>query len=131
LFGDKESTDESQASNEESHATRLTSWVQEHFNEQTYVNFKNSLGYDDVPYDVYVNHTASDSTDLVSPDHLREERERWGFLIPYLAMFTDGWFTAMAPLFAIFGFYRAPRTELTYWLVNFAIIWGLLQLIPE
>lgn len=46
-------------------------------------------------------------------------------------MFTDGWFTAMVPLWAIFGFYTTPRSELNYWLINFAIIWGLLQLIPE
>ena len=68
LFDEKKANDESHGPNEESYATRFTSWVQENFNEQSYVNFKNSLGYDDVCYDAYVNQTASDSTDIVSPN---------------------------------------------------------------
>lgn len=46
-------------------------------------------------------------------------------------MLMDGWFTTMAVLWAIPGFYRAPRSEMTYWLASFVTIWGLVQLIPE
>jgi len=116
---------------DEDFATRVVSWARQNLNEQAYVRMKRSLRYDDLAFDTYVNQTASDSTDLISTDRLKEERNRWGLSIPYIALGVDTALMFLMPILAVVGFYKEPRAQLAYWLVNFIVAWGFMQLIPE